>query len=178
MGASEEGSVKHPTRELVDPFTGRTVQTSIALAPVLEELWRLGIETDGSDLGALGSHAVFVSFQEPLSVEILSDKGLLDDDELEEYEKLSELADLNGSDAEALARWGEFVDSIEASRPSGAEQLAALLDDVALRHGWHQPWHRISWRWDFRFWQGGSCVFVPTADVAALAGWLAECLPV
>jgi hypothetical protein len=35
----------HPTRPLVDPFTGRTVGIDVEMLPIISSLWALGIET-------------------------------------------------------------------------------------------------------------------------------------
>jgi hypothetical protein len=178
---------RHLTRALVDPFTGRTVDIDIEMVPVIEQLWRLGIETTSCCQGWPGTDLpAVICFREPISehgrwmygrsrfapanrpvdfernhLYLMALRQFLDD--LDLFDEMMEDVEVDHADLYEPGRllWHD--------PDTGAARVLQVLDEVA-------PEYLCRWRWRWEMYDEvneGSSLCLPNEDLARLARWLA-----
>lgn len=164
----------HPTVPVA--YRDGRLDVDVEVAPVLEKLWALGIDTCGSCQGwpspvprspsAWGSRAgeesytglAIICFTEPV-IDYVS-LGRLEGDEDED------------DTGPSWAKWHEASDAMLAAK-SGAERLAEILAQAAPTGPERWRWEK-SWRWEWRdTLNGGSALLLPNEDLGWLDGLLA-----
>jgi hypothetical protein len=143
----------HTEVMLTDPFTGRNVGIDEELAPVIKQLWALGIETTSSCQGPPLYDRAIICFAEPIGFDESPDSWEVDADDPADWD-----------------RWCKAADAWDASRPSGARQLFDLMTGGS--------WAHMTARWTWNMGGDdpgpGSVLLLPAPDLPVLAKALAE----